>query len=545
MLALQNVIKLTNGNSMKRLFLFLAIGLMTAQCANAANLMDIYQKALTSDPTFQEALAKKMSDAEATPADLAVLLPTVKYTGSAALQKTITHSTITSNSTARTRTLGWTLSLTQSVFNFTNWKNLAAARDSVKAADATYNAAAQNLMTRVVNAYFAVLNAQDVLTYTAAEKRAFYREYQQAQQGYKVGVNTITDVYNAKASYDGAASDYVSAQNNLSSSREDLRAITGVLYDHTAPLAQSLPLVGPEPHDIDAWVDISNKQNWNIVAARYKALSAHNDAWAARGGHLPTVSATAQYDHSYARNFDTGRAQTKGPSAELDLTVPLFSGGSVTSATRKAIADYEYLLQKQEETYRAVNKRTRQDYLSVMSDISKVKADNQTIISNQSSLESMKQGYKVGTRTIVDVLNAEETLYNAKKTWSADRYDYIKKTISLKEAAGTLNANDLQIINTWLSSEATAPTQTKTPAAAIGKQTYLQIGAYYNERIAQDILAKIKKQTTAPAEIDTQTTTTRKIYRVQAGPLTTNGMIQKTKIQLKQAGFSDILIVEK
>lgn len=434
--------------------------------ASAADLMAVYQQALRSDPTFQAAYSTEMSEAEAVPENFAALLPQISATGSATWSRFKTasdnytsganHTGTTLDITTKRRTTDLNLSVTQTLFDFTDWMNLSSARASVKAAKATYNAAAQSLMQRVAQAYFNVLEAQDILRYTLAEKRAFYQEYQQARERLKVGVTTITDVDNAKASYDGAIADYITAKNDLANKKEDLIAITGQDNRFLAALKKTIPLITPRPRSINDWVATGIRQNWDYTAARYTALAAHRAIYAASGGHMPTLTASAEYDNQLVRTYrGKGRTRTKGPSVEVGFSLPIFSGGSVNSAVRKALADYETATHEQEQAYRTVVNDTRNSYRGVQSGISTVRAQRQVVVSNRSSLDGTQEGYKVGTRTMVDVLLAEKALYQSQKNYAAARYNYVMSLIALKQAAGTLSEDDLQKINKWLYSSRT------------------------------------------------------------------------------------------
>ena len=441
---------------------------LLAQTASAASLMQVYQQAVKSDPTFKAAYATEMSVAEAVPSSLASLLPQIGFGSSVAWTKGTTdsnnyalsaaHTNAPFHTTLRQRITDVNLNVTQKIFDFNNWLQLSSASASVKASKATYNAAAQDLMQRTAQAYFDVLQARDMLRFTIAEKRALYQEYSQAKEQLSVGVATITDVDNAKAAYDSAVADYITAKNDLANVHENLRSITGVLYSNLSPLKKTIPLIVPAPVNINKWVSVGVQQNWNFVSSKYNTLAAKRDIWAARGGHLPTVSAKAAYDNQLTRTYDgKGRTRLKGPSAEIDLSMPIFSGGSVSSAARKAIADYEFASSEEEVAYRQVINATRKAYLGVMSGISSVRAQQQVVVSTQSALNGNKEGYKVGTSTMVDVLLAQKALYKSQRDYAQARYDYVMSIIALKQSAGTLSANDLVRINSWLTSTSSRP----------------------------------------------------------------------------------------
>lgn len=450
----------------KKLWANVIVGAMlvfAAQQACAADLLQVYQQALKSDPTFKAAFAAEMSAAETTPQKLSFLLPQISFSGIGNLQGARVKNSPANTAQAlgnyydnKSRSYDLALKLTQTIFNMENWANLASARNSVKAARATYNAAEQDLMSRTSSAYFAVLQAREILRYDQANKEALYQQYLQAYQGYKVGVKTITDVYQARSGYETAIATYISDKNDLENKQEDLRVITGILYKRLAPLKENIPAIVPQPANINLWTETAIKHNWSLVAAYYTALQYHDLIRASEAGHLPTLDFSAEYDNDYQRNFGgRGATRVKGPQASLDLELPIFKGGLVNSEVRQAIANYKDYSAKEEKTYRDVINGTRQAYLGIISGISTIKANKRAVIYNQSALHGMQEGYKIGTQTIVDVLVSLGNLYEAQKSYVNSRYDYITSLISLKQEAGTLSAEDLQHINTWLKPVAT------------------------------------------------------------------------------------------
>lgn len=436
------------------------MGLALPCMASAADLMTVFHDAIKNDPKLKTAMAQRDETAQEMPAAFAQLLPQISASGSATYTRNDIQGEIVNNvppfqhnidRVSGKRGMGFSISLEQSVFNFKNWLAVASARYKVKAAFATYTAAIQDLIKRAANTYFDVLKAQDKVRYTQAEKKALKQQYKQAQANFKVGTSTITDVYNAQASYDSAKAQYVSAKNNLSDKREALRAITDHYYDHLKQ-AQRLPLVKPHPNNIDQWVKMAHHHNWNLKAAYYQMLAAHDNIDSAEGNHLPTVNLKGSFSNNHENNiYDQGSNRQKTINASVNVDVPIFSGGADTTKVHKAIAQYNEQASQYSKTNRDIVQSTRSAYLGVISGISKIKADRQAIKSHKSSLRGMKEGYKVGTRTIVDVLDSQQKLYNVQKQASKARYNYLISLINLKQAAGTLNLADLKHINDMLS----------------------------------------------------------------------------------------------
>lgn len=444
----------------------IAAGLTSIGLAQPADLVQVYHQAVKSDPTFKQAYATYQSAREQVPINRAALLPQVSLalTGTVDREKTVakngsstqgvTPGSVTAHQDSRDS--NYTLSVAQTVFNFTQWEQMESASASEKSAFATYTAAIQNLIVRTSTAYFEVLRARDDLTLAQSEKRAFYRQYRQAKESYEVGVKTLTDVENAQAQYDSSKSKVVQAENNLLDQRENLRAITNVYYPALQSLKR-LPLLKPTPSTMGAWVKKAQQSSWSLKSSQFDLVAAGYNVKAAEGGHMPTVALNASYENDYTRNLSVtdSNQRTTTAQAGLTLTMPIFQGGQVYATVNQNVDQYRLAAAQLEYNYRDILNQTRQSYLGAISGISKVQADYQAIISNQSSLQGTEEGYKVGTQTMLDVLQAEKNLYQAQENYSNDRYDYILSLINLKAAAGTLSVNDVNRINQWLI--ATAP----------------------------------------------------------------------------------------
>lgn len=431
-----------------------------AQNAMAVDLLQVFQQALQSDETFQASVAQIQANKEGVPIARSYLLPQVSGIAngqriflSSRAGTPIPNSNLEFGVGHYAYNLGeYQVSLSQSVFDYALWAGLSQAKYISKASDAQYNASLQDLMTRTATAYFNVLSAEDNLRYVEAEKKAVFQQLDQARQQYKVGVIPITNVYQAQAEYDSLLSQEISAQNNLINQRENLRVITNVYYDDLASLKNKLPLVMPSPANPETWVQTAIAQNWSLISQRFTVAASQANVSIQRAGHLPTLTALAtntginQHDEG-----PSGRQDTTENAIGLQLNLPIFQGGLVTSETKQAKYQYQNALANMEQTYRNVVDDTHTSYNDVVSGINQVRADMQSILSNASSLRSTIEGYKVGTQTMLDVLQAQENLYLAEQQYSTDQYNYINATIALKQAAGTLSLNDLQLINTWLS----------------------------------------------------------------------------------------------
>jgi len=422
----------------------------------ATNLIDVYRQALVSDPTFKAANYQWLAARENLPISRANLLPVIGLNSdlNRSYNKTpkINFDGLKTTSKFYDNEAQYALNLTQPVFNFGYWANLFATKASVKAAEATYFSSAQDLMLRVATAYFNVLQSSDILNVTQAQKKAIAEQLRQTQQRYKVGLVAITDLNDAQANYDSIIASEIAAKNDLADKIEQLRAITDRGYKELDVLAKELQLLKPHPANIDQWVTTAEKQNYSLLAARYTTIAARENISEQRAGHFPIINLNGEYNNDYnsqsSSGITTGRDETTLVGVTIDM--PIYHGGQVVAKTRQAQDQYQQSIQLQEQTHRSVVSSKRQFYLGVISGINKIIAYKQTVISKESKLRSTLLSYSAGLRTMVDVLQAQTDLYDAQKTYTVDKYNYLIETINLKYAAGTLSPNDLAKINSWL-----------------------------------------------------------------------------------------------
>ncbi len=495
----------------------------------AANLLQAYQKALVSDPTFKQAQAVWSADKENLPIAEAGYLPQFDFSAN------YDHMAFTRNNpVAQTiningfyRTYGMNATLTQPIFNAQAWASIKTARASVKAATATYFAAEQDLMVRLVTAYLNVLRAYDKLRFTVANKRAVYRQLETAREKFKVGLIAITGVYDAKSRYDIAVAEEINDRNELNDRVEDLRAITGVHYKVLSGSSKDIPLITPRPNNINNWVHVALMQNYSLHAQLFTEMSARDRIHQVAAGGFPVVNLVGNWtqsistDHALSPNTNF-RTATVG----VQVNFPLLQGGLVVASTRQA--RYQYLDQvgRVEFTRREVVRLTRQAYLGVVAGISKVKADKQAILSARNALEATEAGYVVGTRTMVDVLNDLATVYDAQRVHADDQYDYILRIVELKQAAGTLSINDIVKINAWLDQKIKLPLPTE--AFQTSKTHPLKHNRYRRRHRRSD--AEMKKYDPNIKVIDNNNTTTppSSIYRQIQNPTTVPGVTPST-----------------
>ena len=438
---------------MKKIHVGLLFFCMTS-LANAADLMDIYRQSLENDPTFKAAYSTYMSSSEAIPQARAGLLP---HMGSSSQ-----ISTNTQNVNAGTaliiseayRNHTWQLNASQAIFNFKVWSQVQQAKASVKAAQATFNDAAQDLILRTAAAYLDVLFARDTLNFAEAKKRANKRQLDQATQRYKVGLDPITSVYDAQSAYDQSVAEVIASKNNEINRKEALRKLTNHVYEDIAPLRNSrIPLITPEPNSMEEWVASGLKQNYKLFSAKYNLQAAREKIKAQSAGNWPVFALKGQSNNSRniagSDNFFVPKSQRTSVIA-VAVDFPVFQGGLVESQTRQAQFDFQTISEQLESVYRNVIVESHIAFNRIVDGISKVNAERQTVSSRQNSVESTESQFLVGTRTMVDVVNAQQRLFEAQRELANDQYNFINAILNLKYLAGSLNVNDLEEINAWL-----------------------------------------------------------------------------------------------
>lgn len=430
--------------------------------SHGEDLLDAYRDARANDPVLSQADATRLATGEGVPQARALLLPqvsaglTLSQTNggnSGVIQDPNNPGQFISTSQfghTRTRSIDGTLS--QTIFDFSKYANLKAAHSAAKAQDATYEAALQNLYVRVTAAYFTVLNDEDQLTFAKANEDAYKRQYDQADQQYKVGLSAITNVYQAKAYYENAKTQSIAAQNTLDNDKEALRVITGTPVGDLKKLRDDLPMDPPKPADPQVWVKQAVQDNPSLLAQKDNVEAAEHNITAARSGHLPTISANVSYGKNASWYQNGGLSTSSRPSTTIGLTlsVPIFSGGATQSRVRQSIYQRDAATDAMELQRRQVVQDTLNYYRSVIAGISQVESGKASVESGQKALEATRAGFEVGTQTFTDVLLAIQTLTQSESTYSQARHQFILNKLLLQQAAGAADFKDIQDINALL-----------------------------------------------------------------------------------------------
>jgi outer membrane protein len=455
-----------------------------ATSAQAESLSDIYELALENDAQLKAQEAQYRAALEDQNVALSALLPQVEagYTRQESDTDTTSPGIIGFDNTG-TPIIGDTFdntnittetyraSLSQAIFNLPAWFSFRSGKELSKQAEATFAANQQNLIVRVVEAYLAVLRAQDNLTASRARERAFERQLEQNRQRFEVGLIAITDVYESQAAYDLAQVDRISDENSVAVALENLSVLTGKRHDNLDVLVEDFEVNAPQPADRAAWVEFALANNFNLKAAQYAEEAARQNATARKMAHAPTINGTAQYTESSTdgtRFQDPAGIFNFPPNQEREATVyglefsmPLYTGGAISAERRRAAEQFNAAREERINLTRQTVTQARSLHMTVLNDVARVAARRQSIISSRSALDATQAGYEVGTRNIVDVLNVQNTLYAAIRDYANSRYDFIVNTLRLKEQAGILSPEDVMRLDRFLE-EPPPPTSSST-----------------------------------------------------------------------------------
>ncbi len=447
--------------------------LLAPLSASADTLREIYELALENDPQLKAAEAQYLGDKELRTINRSGLLPQIaaryEYTNSDTDVESpsidtdgegLNFTTINTETNVDTDTKGYVLSLSQPLFDLSAWFDFKRGDMASKVAEATFAGDQQELILRVAEAYFAVLGAQDDLSSAVAQEAAFQRQLEQTQQRFEVGLIAITDVHEARAGYDLAVVTRLTAENRLGVALEGLEVLTGRAHSELWLLKEDYPIAAPTPTDRSTWVDFALANNHDLNAARISAEGARLNAKARRAEHYPTVSASVSVS-----DMNTDGDRTQNPPAIFNLPpdqdqenttfqvrvdMPLYTGGALSAQRRAAQQTANGARENHIALQRNTIMNTRSLHLTVNTDVARVAARRQGITSSQSALDATQAGYEVGTRNIVDVLNAQNALFTAQRDYANSRYEYVLNTLRLKQQAGQLSPADINQLDAWL-----------------------------------------------------------------------------------------------
>lgn len=416
--------------------------LLVCSMAFAEDLEQTLNIALDTDAILKQAYDNQMSVMELLPQARADLLPLIGLTANT------TYTNTNDPQTGRYNTFLYGATLATPLLDLASWFQYRQVDDQIKSAVAIYQDTRQDLMVRVADQYFAILKALDDLIFARSERIAFSRHLDETKQKFNAGVIAITDVNVAQARYDNARAQEIAATNELHNQQEIMGEITGIPAKNINILKYNITLHSPQPGNIEYWVKIAREQNYDLQAKRFDIAAAKKNISIQRAGHYPTITANGATNVS--KSVPPLPVVFNTNTIGLTVNMPLFNSGKIIAQTRQAAIDYDTAKQKEIQAERTTVSNVRQAYRGVLTQISQVSALQQAVISNKSALDATSAAFQVGTRTIVDVLNAQSDLLRAQSDLSKSKYDYIMESLRLKRFCGLIQYQDLDIVNTWL-----------------------------------------------------------------------------------------------
>lgn len=424
------------------------------------SLMDIYHQALAHDPTLASALSANKAAQEIIEQGKALYRPTVNFNAGVSASQTDIKFVGGGFNPFRTtgrqnfESYNYGVEARQPIYRKQNLVQMDQSKTQVSQADKQYHLSQQELILRTTQAYFDVLIAQDKIDLIAAQKAAISSQLEQAKATFEVGTSTITDVNEAQARYDLIVAQEIAATNEHQIARRSVAAITGEVPAKLATAKADIQ-VKQLSQSMQDWQQVAVQNNLNIQIQQDALKLAEQEVERTQAGHLPTLDAVASYSKNYANGGTSGVGNDlDNATIGLQLQIPLYQGGAISSRARQAVLNKQKALDDIEIVRRQADLETQRAYFNLSTTIAQVKALEQALVSSQSQLDSTKLGYEVGVRTSVDVLNAQQQFYSAKRDLLQARYNYLVNIIRLKSATGLVGEADLQDINQQLVSDA-------------------------------------------------------------------------------------------
>jgi outer membrane protein len=419
---------------------------LTSAGAWSANLQEAYDAAKGYDPVVGAARAQLDANEEAIPQTRSLLLPNIGMSGNTSWNK---REILGSGQPAlEYNDHGWGAGLSQPILDMESWYTHSSAKAGVAASRYNFESTEQNLIVRTIAAYLDVLRADSLVESARRAESATERQLEQVQQRFDVGLVAITDVLEAQSGHDNTVVVRVQAVGDQDIFFEVLRALTGQPFNEILDISESLPVINPEPGDVEEWVTTAMSTNWTVKSAEEQLIASNRTVRARRSGHLPTIDGTISYNH-----FVTGGVQsffggkTDSTVYGLRATLPIYQGGFINSRTKEAQALAERSRQQLADARLTISRDTRNIFRRVATDVVRVEARLKAIKSSESALEATETGYEVGTRNVVDVLRAQETFFRSLYDYADSRYNYMLSLILLKQQSGVLNEEDLTELN--------------------------------------------------------------------------------------------------
>ena len=435
----------------------LLIIVLSCSYLSAENILEIYNEALENDPTYRSAEYSYLADKEIVVQGRAALLPSITLSGSTNWNEYYQNDVLQQEYNSFSKSAR----ITQPLFRLDTWFNFKRSKSLTNAAEADFAYEQQSLLLRTAELYFGVLRAIDNLNAAISEEKAIKKQLDQAQQRFEVGLSAITGVQEAQLAFDLSKAARISTEGNLFSAREALNALIGREIFSLNELGDDLNVSSPYPNSKEEWVELALKNNYQLKASYLRKDAAKNNARNAASNHLPKIDIVGSGSDSETNQFNYEGFEINGQGIPIpavtgrrnyaiQMSVPIFQGGAVSSRRKQAYSQYNQADENSLFTERRVIQEVRSQFSNVATLVANVTAQKQAVISATSALEATQVGYKVGTRNVVDLLQAEKNLYSAEKNLANAKYDYILANLRLALAAGTISPSDIVDINNLL-----------------------------------------------------------------------------------------------
>lgn len=433
-------------------FYFLSFYILPASIIQAEDLVEVYNVAVKNDPELLAAEVKHKAVMQEFPIARSYLLPNLKFSASSQRTRESIDGSVygRSSSTSQFTTDEYSINLKQPLYRRDLFTLLEKSEYEVAKSLAERDAARQNLIIRVSEAYFNILDGIDNIHYVQSEKAAIKSQLNESKKRLEVGLIAITDYAEAQASYDLSETQYIEAKNLSDLTKESLYVLTGKQFENFSSLALNIKVNQPQPNDIKSWENFAIKQNLELLAYKRAQDIASSNVKYERSKHFPTIDIYGAVKETDKGGGSSGAFESNNDYIGLELNIPIFIGGNTYYSSKKAAyleeqARYDLIKKKRE-----VVKEARQAFLNLKTSISKVNASRKALESNELSVKYNKAGFEVGTRSTTDVLLSLKDLFKAKRNYSKAKHEYLLSKLKLKQSIGTLSVEDLKIINSWL-----------------------------------------------------------------------------------------------
>ena len=431
--------------------------LLTCSFISSENILEIYNEALENDPTYKSAEYSYLADKQIVVQGRAALLPSITLSGSTNWNEYYQNDQLQQEYNSFSKSAR----ISQPLFRLDSWFNFKRSKSLTNAAEADFAYQQQNLLLRTAELYFGVLRAIDNLNAAISEEKAIKKQLDQAQQRYEVGLSAITGVQEAQLAFDLSMAARINNEGNLFSAREALNALIGREIFSLDELGENLNVSSPFPNSKEEWVKTALENNYQLKAAYLRRDAAKSNARSVASNHLPKIDIVGSGSESETNQFNYEGFEVNGQGIpvpavtgrrnySIQLSVPIFQGGAVSSRRKQAYSQFNEADENTLFAERSVIQEVRSQFSNVVTLVANVNAQRQAVISATSALEATQVGYKVGTRNIVDLLQAEKNLYSAEKNLANAKYDYILANLRLALAAGTIGPNNIVDINNIL-----------------------------------------------------------------------------------------------